>query len=78
MRVFYLYIINNNVYFEDFKPRPNPLMIYTQNTEFKKYEFDIAINQISSVKKIKESNGYVSVLMKVLERMMTLPYLQRT
>ncbi len=51
-----IYIINNIVYFEDFKPRPSPLMMYSDK-EFTKYEFNIPLDQISSVINIKESEA---------------------
>lgn len=51
-----IYIINDIVYFEDFKPRPSPLMIYTDK-EFTKYEFSIPLKDIKSFLYIKESEA---------------------
>lgn len=51
-----MFIINDVVYFEDFKPRPSPLLMYSDK-DFTKFEFNIALDQITSVTNIKESEA---------------------
>ena len=56
-----IYIINETVYFEDFKPNAPLFSIGTPDTEYEKTEFNIPLSQIVRIDNIDEKDAIRSI-----------------
>ncbi len=56
-----LYIINRDIYFEDFEKQTSFLQVFGKKTIYKKYKINFRINEISCIKEVTEKCARSSI-----------------